>query len=897
MMKRILAIVLSIVALQGAIRAQELIPVSLDATMCGGMQNLTGSFILEDDNGGANGNYSPNFNCSFSVAAQCSTPYRLGVRVEMLDIDPGDTLYIYDGPTVNPSRLMVATNNSNPILYHTLYSEASSNVMTILFRSNSDNNVGAGFSLLFSCSYPCEMSVPVIEDTYYRVINGTVVGTSTLRDVVEYDTAITVVNGVPETTLVANHLRTVNICEGECIQLQGHGEYTNNTGAYTPSDATTTFRWSFGNQDSLVAVNATRTRSVCYDSASCYYVTLSLIDQMGCSSVSDATMYVRIAPNPIKSIGDLETICANDSMLVSAGFDEYSTVSFNHVNIVNNHSRVNNAKTFIPDGMGRCPTDCYSSVVVFNEFASDQIITSASDICSICVNYEHSYMGDYQLAIECPNGAKSILKYKEQPNGGGAPEGSYGGGGTYTGYPYGGSNDGTWDQIDGSGDASYCDSIYNMYGVGLDYCFSRNADYTLADGYPANTTTSASSHYIANTDNTYKISVTHTFEIIPRPYASAGETCGTSTFMTKRPSKHDTKSDYYLPAQDFSQLIGCPLNGAWKVEICDWLHVDNGWVFSWSMDLCNDETDKYNCHYEVPLDTAYWTVDSTQGDWYRGEYRGLHVYPTGYGDNSAYVSSVDTSGSFRLLLNMIDDYGCHWDTALTVNTNPLPRSVYEVYKCPYEEYTWVNGETYTDAPMPRPTMIYPATTGCDSLVSLQIINDKVPEARINALPSYVTYENPEVTLYDISEGGYSRTWYFDDEIGYGSPETFTYPIDKDSLIVMMIAESKNHCPDTAYVTIPMDKTLIWVPNAFTPDKEDNNLFFVQGHNILDDIQVYIYNRTGALVSSWVGFEGRWDGYHGGKRCGLGAYTWVVKYHSSFEPSRWHYQTGTVTVLR
>ena len=114
---------------------------------------------------------------------------------------------------------------------------------------------------------------------------------------------------------------------------------------------------------------------------------------------------------------------------------------------------------------------------------------------------------------------------------------------------------------------------------------------------------------------------------------------------------------------------------------------------------------------------------------------------------------------------------------------------------------------------------------------------------------------------------------------------------------MLIATSKYNCPDTAYVTIPMDKTLIFVPTAFTPDRDDNAYFFIKGNNILDDAQVYIYNRMGALVSSWVGFEGSWDGHHDGKRCAGGVYSWVVKYHSSFEPSRWHYKTGTVTLIR
>jgi len=904
MIKKITAILFATFFSVVTVFSQELVPTPLTSNLCGQSETLTiGSLLLVSDGNGANGNYSPNQNCSYSVVGSCNEPYRMSVRINSIDIDPGDTLFLYDGPAVFPATLIAAINNSNSTDHEGRQYYAStansSNTLTVRFRSNSDNNTGAGFSMTFSCAYPCEASIPVIEDTYDVVRNGVVVGTNRLRDNVAYDTIVRVINGVPETTYNVAHFKSANICDGECVKLHAHGQYSHDNGLYNPSDATTLFRWNFGGSDTLSGINLVRTRPICYDSASCYYVRLSLLDEMNCASINEATMYIRIAPNPIKSIGDLPVICANDSIFVNISTEEGSAVSYNHIEIESTHSGNNSSKQFVPDGLNHCEVSCYSSKVVFNEFSNDMVVTSAEDICSVCVNFEHSYMGDYQLSIKCPTDAEAILKYKNSATG--IPEGAYGGGGTFTGYPYGGSDHDDYDCGGisyGAPDNYYCDSVYNMYGVGLDYCFSRNGAYTLVDGYPANTITTMASHYIAATDNAYQIDVTHTFETIPRPFVNAGTSAGTKTFKTKRPSDRATKSDYYLPAQSFSNLIGCPLNGEWEVSVCDWLGVDNGWIFGWSMDLCNAQLDNYNCKYEVPIDTAYWSVDSLEGHWDRGVYHGLHVNSIGGDDYAAYVSTIDTGGTFNLYFNLIDDYGCHWDTSMVVMTNPLPTSVTVVNKCPYETYTWVDGNSYIDAPTPRPSWIFPAQTGCDSVVSLQIVNDRVPEAHINVVPSYVSYNNTEVTLYDVSQGSYSREWYFGDERSNSAIATFTYPIEKDSLEVMLIAMSEFNCPDTAFITIPMDKTLIWTSTtAFTPDRDDNDKFFFKAYNVLDDAQVYIYNRMGALVSSWVGFEGMWDGHHNGKRCPMGAYTWVVKYHSSFEPSRWHYKTGTVTLLR
>ena len=900
MVKRLTSLLFLIAALQFVAQAQYGTIVNLNAATNGTSGQMAGGdqgYYLRDDDSGPNNSYSPGIDYTFTVYGSCTSPEVMSIYVEVFDIDPSDTVFIYDGPSTT-YPIIVAANNDNNILSYNFYvsSRNGYNALTVRIKSNNDSNVGQGFSFLFRCAVPCEYSTPIIEDEFNRVVDGQIVGTGSLRNIVQYDTSITFVNGEPVETIHETRFMAAEICEGECIQLKGHGVYGNSTGTYTPTDATTTFYWSFGAGTPQEGVGLTTTRTVCYNEATCYYVTLSLVDENTCASNGTATMYVRIAPNPIKTLGDLETVCANDSVLVSVGFDETSIVTMDHIYIENTRTRVNNTKTFIPDGPN-CPTPCYEAPVVFDEFPAGTAITSAGEICSVCINYEHEFMGDYRLQIVCPNGQTAILKYADDMYDplwtSSVPDGAYGGSGTYTGFPYGGSSHHTYD---GSG-SGVCDSVFNVYGDGLDYCFSRNGNYTLVDGYPADDNTTLSSHYIANTNTQYQITVNHRYQTIPRPYAHAGTSCGTLSVTTKKPSNRESKSDYYMPVDDFTTLVGCPLNGEWKVRVCDFWGSDNGWVFSWSMDLCNAQTDSYNCFYDVKVDSFQWAADPRQSDIYRGEYRGLHIFPVEGDDFSRYVSTLDTSGSFDLYLTAIDDFGCHWDTSMVFTSNPLPHTVAIVNKCPEEEYTWVDGNTYIVPPTPRPEWIFPAQTGCDSIVALQIVNDIIPEARISVVPSYVSYDNHEVTLYDVSTSGTNRTWYFNGETSNEAIATFDYPIDKDSLRVMLVESSQFNCPDTAYVTIPMDKTLIFVPTAFTPDRDDNALFFVKGNNILDDVQVYIYNRMGALVSSWVGFEGSWDGHHGGKRCAGGVYTWVIKYHSSFEPSRWHYKTGTVSLLR
>ncbi len=96
----------------------------------------------------------------------------------------------------------------------------------------------------------------------------------------------------------------------------------------------------------------------------------------------------------------------------------------------------------LPDGVGIS----YSTSVSITGFPAGATVASASDIQDVCLNIEHSYLGDLELRIICPNGQSAILK--QYP----------GGTGTYLG------------QANDAG-------ANGVPGTGLEYCFSASATF------------------------------------------------------------------------------------------------------------------------------------------------------------------------------------------------------------------------------------------------------------------------------------------------------------------------------------------------------------------------------------------------------------------------------------
>ena len=86
-------------------------------------------------------------------------------------------------------------------------------------------------------------------------------------------------------------------------------------------------------------------------------------------------------------------------------------------------------------------------------------------------------------------------------------------------------------------------------------------------------------------------------------------------------------------------------------------------------------------------------------------------------------------------------------------------------------------------------------------------------------------------------------------------------------------------------------TLIFVPNAFSPDGDNtNDLFQVIGKG-LNHITIEIYNRWGQLVFEAPNLSEPWDGTYRGQPCPIGTYVYQLKVDALTS------QAGTITLVR
>lgn len=643
-----------------------------------------GSLTISDDDSqgpGAptSGHYAAGCDYTLTIGGPCTGDTLLGLKINMLDISCIDTLYIYDGAdTTAPVRARINNATGYAVGDYILAGPANpSGRLTLRFRTHPRTypeelpsaclETGLGFTLEALCRHPCINAIPVIDSMFYRMRDGKVYDTVFMALVPVYDTTRgDPCLGEPDTIMHidTNWFMGANLCLGDGIALRAHVDYGHFRG---PDDNSTFFTWDMDNEgDSLRGLGLNEITYDEYRRLSCHDLVLSIVDEYGCHSTRTASVRVRTSGNPIKTLFTLPDICNRDSLLVDMGYDgDNATLTLRHIRPDSVSTKYNNVRVFIPDGgtsvSSGCPTSYYEAPVEFNEFPNQRRLTKGEEICSICINIEHSYMGDIALSIVCPSGQEAFLKYGYYTAGRPSGPGSETGNGTYLGFPI---EDGIWDND------PTCDSTVNPYGIGLEYCFSRNKDYTLVTGQPANFACDqrpAGNFYLGS--SAYTITQSVTFPPVASGFSQAGQTPPARSITTKMPSNYADSAGYYLPYTNFSELIGCPLNGVWKLRVYDDWGYDNGWVFGWTMDICNHS----DCSYEVGIDSLVWFPDPSPRyhDYDLGHYRGLVSHPVD--SSSAYLLSPDTAGSFPIKVLIYDEFGCLWDTSTAINTIWTPQ--------------------------------------------------------------------------------------------------------------------------------------------------------------------------------------------------------------------------------
>jgi gliding motility-associated-like protein len=219
----------------------------------------------------------------------------------------------------------------------------------------------------------------------------------------------------------------------------------------------------------------------------------------------------------------------------------------------------------------------------------------------------------------------------------------------------------------------------------------------------------------------------------------------------------------------------------------------------------------------------------------------------------------------------INANGClHTDTLyLTINNTA---NSFTVTEC--DSYTWmVNNQTYTQSGIYTDTSIN--TNGCLHTDSLYLTINSSPKAifsfeQFNMCELFVRFTN-------TSENFNTSFWRFGDN-EYSNYRNPSHSYNKASeYLVNLIVRNNFDCIDSIKTNINLNKSTVFIPNSFTPDNDGLNDKFIIYSDIIQNYELWIYNRWNERVFYSNDVQKNWDGLYKEKECNEGTYTWKLKY--------------------
>ncbi len=322
--------------------------------------------VLEDS-GGPSASYGDNENHTVVI---CPDVAGDGISLQWLVVNlstagPNNThdqISVWDGNSTSAPFLGSYTGTALQGLIISATTFNATGCLTVQFTSN---GVGVGdFAASITCFTPCQRP--------------------------------TAVASMSEPTIPAR------ICQNEVIQFDGSGSY-----AATTAFNIVSYTWDF--RDGTTATGATASHAFAEPGE--YVVQLQVEDDNGCvnSNVVDLQVLVSTTPLFTGTVESHET-CLGATVDLMAVVTPVTWTALPEANFGDG--------VFLPDDVGQP----FTSELNFTQFDPGQTVLSVSNIPSICVNMEHTYMGDLVLQVICPNGQTMVLHQQ-------------GGGGTYLGGP------------------------------------------------------------------------------------------------------------------------------------------------------------------------------------------------------------------------------------------------------------------------------------------------------------------------------------------------------------------------------------------------------------------------------------------------------------------------------
>ncbi len=712
------------------------------------------------------------------------------------NIDPTDTLYIYDGPSIASPLLGAYNSGTNPngFFVQASFQNNPTGCLTLRFRSNGAAE-GTGWDANIACGNPQQPFFPHM----HAYVNGT--GPDALSPA---DTGY------------------VDVCYGDSILFVADPAFpyaleVTNTG-YSQTASNCAYQWTIGgigqfNNDSVWFTPPARAG---------YFVDLRITDIF--PQIKRITAKVRVSqlPNFAGTGPFQDTVCLGQNTFLIGGVTPQDTVG---VDIPGGEFEIGGifaGLTFLPDGSGVQ----YQTNIGITGFDDTTTISGASEFDQMCIDIEHSYIGDLEIALTCPNGTTvSIMN-------------------AYNQTPFG------WNELVPGG----CGN-----GIGT---FLGN-DTNLDGGAPGSPVW------------TYCFSPTQaTLGTICTENAAGNTIINDYGFPSMNPN------GVYLPDGDFNNFIGCPVNGNWTITVQDNQGIDDGYIFQWGI-YFNQSLYPEQEGYQNTVVTDNWTNSPS--------------IISGQNDTAIVIQPI-TPGTSFYTYNVVDDFGCHYDTTVTLEVLPLPVIFTDTVTCnlflqvsntsSYNGGVWAAADTaihFSNNTVENPIIIT-TTPGIYAVTYTDNACNNVLTANIE-FPPYVYVDIVDSTICmgatidlvaaSINSGNMQNGYNPPIQLVWNDGSTDNFIVVDQAGQYYVTATNVCHASsDTSIVSFkPCD---IEVPNIISLNSLVGNNLFTIDHEGVQEFECVILNRWGNVIYSFTDPTGSWDGKTSeGKLVEEGTYFWRI----------------------
>ncbi|KAB2913327.1 MAG: T9SS type B sorting domain-containing protein, partial [Bacteroidetes bacterium] len=224
-------------------------------------------------------------------------------------------------------------------------------------------------------------------------------------------------------------------------------------------------------------------------------------------------------------------------------------------------------------------------------------------------------------------------------------------------------------------------------------------------------------------------------------------------------------------------------------------------------------------------------------------------------------------------------------------------------------YQWqIDGLGYSTALQPKYTYHLPGTynarvivtnaVGCVDTAYTQVIVRPSPKADFVASKNGVyTYEQDTAYFTNTSTGAVSYVWSFGDtamiDTNLHTKRRYSWP---GEYLVKLRVVNEYGCPDSIEKKVEVVvKPILYVPNAITPNGDNNNDYFEVSTYFVTEMKVIIFNRWGEIIFRSDDVYFKWDGTYEGYPVQQDVYAYYIVARGFNQELL--VRSGNITVLR